>query len=119
MTQCIALLRGINVGRAKRIAMADLRTLVEELGFRNVKTLLNSGNVVFDAARPNTKRIATTIGHDHEAAGDDGLVVIPPRGELFPDVALVTACHCRTLAFVDVRLDSSSPPGIGMNGIAS
>jgi uncharacterized protein (DUF1697 family) len=43
----IALLRGINVGRAKRIAMADLRTLFEELGFTGVRTVLNSGNVVF------------------------------------------------------------------------
>ncbi|MBI5434983.1 MAG: DUF1697 domain-containing protein [Planctomycetes bacterium] len=49
-TTCIALLRGINVGRAKRIAMADLRALVEKLGGKNVRTLLNSGNVVFDAA---------------------------------------------------------------------
>jgi len=44
----VALFRGINVGRAKRIAMADLRALVEGLGYRNVRTLLNSGNVVFD-----------------------------------------------------------------------
>jgi uncharacterized protein (DUF1697 family) len=43
----VALLRGINVGKAKRVAMADLRALVEELGYRDVKTLLNSGNVVF------------------------------------------------------------------------
>ncbi|HEX8825263.1 MAG TPA: DUF1697 domain-containing protein [Archangium sp.] len=45
----VALLRGINVGRAKRIAMADLRALVEGLGYTDVKTLLNSGNVVFTA----------------------------------------------------------------------
>jgi uncharacterized protein (DUF1697 family) len=45
----VALLRGINVGRAKRVAMADLRALVEKLGYRDVKTLLNSGNVVFTA----------------------------------------------------------------------
>jgi uncharacterized protein (DUF1697 family) len=43
----VALLRGINVGTAKRISMADLKALVEELGYRNVRTLLNSGNVVF------------------------------------------------------------------------
>ena len=42
----IALIRGINVGRAKRVAMADLRALVEGLGYRDVRTLLNSGNVV-------------------------------------------------------------------------
>lgn len=43
----VALLRGINVGRAKRIAMADLRALCADLGFTEVRTLLNSGNVVF------------------------------------------------------------------------
>jgi uncharacterized protein (DUF1697 family) len=49
----VALLRGINVGRAKRIAMADLRELFEALGLTDVRTLLNSGNVVFRAgARP-------------------------------------------------------------------
>ncbi len=47
----IALLRGINVGRAKRIAMADLRKLVEGLGYANVRTLLNSGNVVYSSSR--------------------------------------------------------------------
>jgi uncharacterized protein (DUF1697 family) len=44
----VALFRGINVGRAKRIPMVELRALVESLGYRNVRTLLNSGNVVFD-----------------------------------------------------------------------
>lgn len=43
----VALIRGINVGTAKRVAMADLRRAVEGLGFTGVKTLLNSGNVVF------------------------------------------------------------------------
>lgn len=47
----IALIRGINVGRAKRVAMADLRALFEDLGFADVRTLLNSGNVVFTSPR--------------------------------------------------------------------
>jgi uncharacterized protein (DUF1697 family) len=46
----VALLRGINVGTAKRVAMADLKALVEELGHEDVRTLLNSGNVVFTRA---------------------------------------------------------------------
>jgi uncharacterized protein (DUF1697 family) len=46
----VALLRGINVGTAKRVAMADLRALVEGLGYGDVRTLLNSGNVVFTAS---------------------------------------------------------------------
>ena len=43
----VALLRGINVGKAKRVAMADLRKVAESLGFLDVATLLNSGNLVF------------------------------------------------------------------------
>ena len=49
-----ALLRGINVGKAKRIAMADLKAVVESLGGTEVKTLLNSGNVVFTTKRAIT-----------------------------------------------------------------
>lgn len=49
MSRFVALLRGINVGRAKRVPMAELRALMVGLGYSNVRTLLNSGNVVFDA----------------------------------------------------------------------
>lgn len=45
----IALIRGINVGHARRVAMSDLRAVVEELGYADVRTLLNSGNVIFTA----------------------------------------------------------------------
>ena len=47
----VALLRGVNVGHAKRVAMADLRRLFEELGYSDVRTLLNSGNVVCTASK--------------------------------------------------------------------
>lgn len=47
----VALIRGINVGRAKRVAMADLRDLVETLGYVDVSTLLNSGNILFTIPR--------------------------------------------------------------------
>ena len=57
----VALFRGINVGRAKRIAMGDLRRLIEGLGFGNVVTLLNSGNVVFDAPDGLPAEIASRI----------------------------------------------------------
>ena len=71
-TRQVALLRGINVGRAKRVAMADLRALVEGLGYHDVVTLLNSGNVVFTAsgkeagasARRIEKALAAQLGVD-------------------------------------------------------
>jgi uncharacterized protein (DUF1697 family) len=47
----VALLRGINVGKAKRVAMADLRSVIESLGYTNARTLLNSGNAVFSSSR--------------------------------------------------------------------
>ncbi|OEZ47656.1 hypothetical protein JAB1_40750 [Janthinobacterium sp. MP5059B] len=50
-SQQVALLRGINVGRAKRVAMADLRKLLGDLGFAQVRTVLNSGNVVYDGGK--------------------------------------------------------------------
>ena len=46
-TTQIALIRGINVGTAKRVAMADLRKMLAGLGYSDVRTLLNSGNAVF------------------------------------------------------------------------
>jgi uncharacterized protein (DUF1697 family) len=66
----VALLRGINVGKSKRVSMSDLRALVEKLGYRDVKTLLNSGNVVFsvpagrggDPAPRIEKAIEATLG---------------------------------------------------------
>ena len=57
----MALLRGINVGHAKRVAMADLRALMTDLGYDDVRTLLNSGNVVFGAPAGAGSDIARRI----------------------------------------------------------
>lgn len=50
----VALFRGINVGKAKRIAMPELRRLAEELGYAAPQTLLNSGNLVFELPDEDT-----------------------------------------------------------------
>jgi uncharacterized protein (DUF1697 family) len=68
----VALLRGINVGRAKRIAMPDLRTMLETLGYTDVKTLGQSGNAIFSAGKDRPEaieqgistRLKTTFGMD-------------------------------------------------------
>lgn len=56
METLIAFLRGINVGGHHKVPMADLRNNLIELQCENVKTLLNSGNIVFDT---NEKDIQT------------------------------------------------------------
>ncbi len=61
MQTFIALLRGINVGKGNRVSMQDLRSLLEALGFTRVRTLLASGNLVFDAAKGSAGKIATQI----------------------------------------------------------
>jgi uncharacterized protein (DUF1697 family) len=48
VTSCIALLRSVNVGGHKAVAMADLRDLLTQLGFAGARSLLQSGNLIFD-----------------------------------------------------------------------
>ena len=57
----VALLRGINVGRAKRVAMADLRKVLSDMGYSDVRTLLNSGNVVFECNSAEAAECAARI----------------------------------------------------------
>jgi uncharacterized protein (DUF1697 family) len=72
MARYVALLRGINVGRHKRMPMADLRELLSGLGYSDVKTLLQSGNAVFTSParsaagveRAIEKAIADRFGFD-------------------------------------------------------
>jgi uncharacterized protein (DUF1697 family) len=61
VTTWVALLRGINVGKAKRVAMADLRLVIESLGYSNARTLLNSGNAVFDSKKVLRKTAAQEL----------------------------------------------------------
>jgi uncharacterized protein (DUF1697 family) len=77
-----ALLRGINVGKARRIAMADLRDLCTALGYRDVKTLLNSGNVVFSAPRADAKAAAKIEKAIEARHGFTTHVVVVTAGEL-------------------------------------
>jgi len=92
----IALLRGINVGKNKRIAMADLRRLLTDAGFSDVVTLLQSGNIVFTGAgsgagsdtssdATNARRIERAIA---EKYGFDVDVIVRSTAEL---AAAITA----------------------------
>jgi uncharacterized protein (DUF1697 family) len=58
-TTYVALLRGINVGTHEMISMADLKDVFAGLGFRDVKTYINSGNVIFVAAETDPRKIET------------------------------------------------------------
>ena len=49
MTRWIALLRGINVGGHNKIPMAELRTMCSDIGWQDVATYIQSGNILFGA----------------------------------------------------------------------
>jgi len=63
------LLKGINIG-GKKIPMVELKKLVEDLGHRDVKTLLASGNVVFTADEKDETKLETAL---EKALADYGL----------------------------------------------
>lgn len=82
MPRQIALLRGINLGSRNRIAMPDLRALLGDAGFEDVRTYLQSGNVVLTSpARP--ERVAATCEQViSERLGLEIPVVVRTRDEL-------------------------------------
>jgi uncharacterized protein (DUF1697 family) len=61
MTMYAAFFRGINVGGHRPTRMADVVRAFESLGFKNVKTLLASGNVVFEAPRGSREQLVSRI----------------------------------------------------------
>lgn len=86
----VALLRGINLGGKNRVAMADLRALVSELGHTAVSTYIQSGNVLFTAppgAGPTQIADAMT-GAIAAKLGVTAPVVVLARDEL---AAIITA----------------------------
>lgn len=102
----IALLRGINVGRAKRVAMADLRKLLGEMGYGDVRSLLNSGNLVFSADCIEALRAAAAIEEQLVlklgvaarviVLGRDELATVLAENTLLP----IAGDHARLLVFM-------------------
>jgi len=73
----VALLRGVNVGTAKRVPMADLRGAAVDLGHERPATVLNSGNLVFSAAGPLGARDADALrAAVRERTGVDAELVV-------------------------------------------
>jgi uncharacterized protein (DUF1697 family) len=88
MTRLVALLRGINVGGHRKVPMARLREVLEAAGFEDVRTYVQSGNVVLTAP----PRSPADVGREIEAAIEEGFgfdvaVVVRTRDEIAALVA--------------------------------
>jgi uncharacterized protein (DUF1697 family) len=88
MPRFAVLLRGVNVGKANRLPMADFKQLLQGLGFADVATLLNSGNAVFTSPGGSAANHATQIaGALAETLGLKVSVVVKSSDELAAAVA--------------------------------
>jgi uncharacterized protein (DUF1697 family) len=90
VTRYVALLRGINVGGNKRIAMADLRETLESLGHEDVATMLQSGNALFMSPDADPDRLASAIERAIEARHRMDVKVLVRTG---PELARVVAAN--------------------------
>lgn len=77
----IAFLRGINVGGNTLISMADLKRAFESLGFKNVKTILASGNVIFEAPKSDLPTLTRKIEQKLESQFASAITVMLRTGE--------------------------------------
>ena len=61
LTSYVALLRGVNVGGHAVVSMKELKTSVERLGFRDVSTYINSGNIIFKDSGKDIQKMTKAI----------------------------------------------------------
>ncbi|MFY0603555.1 MAG: DUF1697 domain-containing protein [Flavobacteriaceae bacterium] len=71
MTRYIVLLRGINVSGKNKLPMQDLRAVLSELGYQNIQTYIQSGNIILDSEKEKSvveneikERIKSKFGYD-------------------------------------------------------
>ena len=102
MQTLVALIRGINLGKAKRVRMADLRAALEAAGYEDVRTYVQSGNVVLRSDRSAAavaKDVAKATGHDVEVMVRTGAQLAKVvEGNPYPQVTDGKTLH---VAFLD------------------
>ena len=86
MIKYFAFLRAINVGGKNIIKMGDLKKIFESLGFQNVKTYIQSGNVIFETREKSKKKIIKRTEKElHKYLGEDVLVFL----RTFPEIEAI------------------------------
>ncbi len=98
-TVMVALLRGVNVGGATKVPMVDLRRVVADCGYGDVRTYVNSGNVVLTADDPDPGAVAARL----QAACAEAF---PAR----PDVVVRTRDELRAVVAANPFLDRDGDP---------
>ena len=134
MAVWVSLLRAVNLGAHNKVSMPVLRDLLEQSGFADVRTYVQSGNIVTRSSHRSREKVAALIGGVvAEHFGVDTPVVVRTPGELravhdwnpFPDAAaerpkLVQVCHLvepPSPAAVESVLAEDVPEPIAVRGV--
>ncbi len=87
MIKYFSFLRAVNVGGNNIIKMEDLKKIFESLGFQNVKTYIQSGNVIFETPEKSKEKIIKRTEKElHKYLGEDVLVFL----RTFPEIEAIT-----------------------------
>jgi uncharacterized protein (DUF1697 family) len=121
MPRQIALLRGVNVGPTTKVGMAPLREVFAELGFTDIKTYVNSGNVVFDGRKASVAKVERAIAAEF---GWEVPVVLRTQAELgavlehdpLSDVA--TNASRYLVLFADAEVDARKAADLDADDLA-
>lgn len=109
MTTFIALIRGINVGGHKQVKMADVKTMCEKLGLSDVRTHLQSGNVVFRTSRSDRAKLAVEL---QKGLGVEARVILRTAAELRKAIEanpMPEAAKTTPSGFIVMFLDEKPP----------
>lgn len=122
MTTYVAFLRGINVGKERRVRTADIKALMESLGYASVVTYLQSGNFVFQAEATSSEEVSRDLSKAIKKRFDFEVPVLVLTGE-----ELLAVLDGNPLSFrQDLDMDklhatilAGHPAGTGENALLS
>jgi uncharacterized protein (DUF1697 family) len=120
MTTYISILRGINVSGQKLIKMADLQKTYEKLGFGNITTYVQSGNVVFTGKKAAPEKLASAI--TQQIAKDFGFQVpvivfgIHTLKQIIASNPFINDSE-KDIAYLHVTFLSAQPPNFDVKAI--
>jgi uncharacterized protein (DUF1697 family) len=129
MDTFVALFRGVNIGGKNSLPMRELVSIFESLGASDVRTYIQSGNVVFQSARKSVSSLAKRITAEvRDRYGFEPYILVMSLAKIetaikknpFPEAeADPRSLHLGFLASVPKKPDVKKPEGVGRSKLAA
>ena len=114
MNTLVALLRAVNVGGTGKLPMDALRNMCEQAGFTNVRTYIQSGNVVFDTALPTSAVKVALETRLQDYCGKPVGVVLRDGEQMRSVLARNPFPHAAPAKLAVLFLDQALPPDVAL-----